>query len=396
MRSLVPSVVFLLAVAPLLAQSPPSGRRIVAIGDIHGAYSEFTSILKRTGLVDGDLKWSGGRATLTQTGDYTDRGTDVRKVMDLLMQLERDAKSAGGQVVVLLGNHEVMNFIGDWRDVTPEICATFATSKSEERREESWKQYERLKQGRTDLPLPPVYQLTRDQWMQALPPGCLEYREALGPSGTYGRWLRQKDVATEIDGTLFMHAGINPARPAPKSIDEVNDRARAEIKRVDAFRQRLVNQKLAVPSFNLQQILDVAVTELKNATEALAKAKAEKTDPPALDLPLLKEAQDFMEIAKWSLIDPEGPLWFRGYAQWDEATTAPQVNALLDQLKLTRIAVAHTPTADRKVRARYQGRVILMDTGMLRAVYEGAPSAVEIAGSVLKAIYLDGEQPLSQ
>jgi Calcineurin-like phosphoesterase len=397
MRAILSSItLLLLVVAPLLAQSPASGARIVAVGDIHGAYTEFTSILKRTGLVDEQLKWAGGRTTLAQTGDYTDRGTDVRKVMDLLMQIERDAKSGGGQVVALLGNHEVMNLIGDWRDVTPEICATFATPKSEERREESWKQYERLKQGRADLPVPPVYQLTRDQWMQALPPGCLEYREAMGPSGTYGRWLRQKDIAAEIGGTLFMHAGINPARPAPKSIAEVNERARAEIRRVDTFRQRLVSQKLAVPSFNLQQILDVAVTELKKATEALAKAKAEKADPPDLDLPLLKEAQDFMEIAGWSLIDPEGPLWFRGYAQWDEATTAPQVNALLDQLKLTRIAVGHTPTADRKILARYQGRVILMDTGMLRAVYEGAPSALEINGSTLKAIYLEGEQPLSQ
>ena len=89
-----------------------------------------------------------------QTGDYLDRGTDIRQVLDLLMRLEREAKSAGGQVIALLGNHELMNFVAEWRDVTPEICATFATPKSEQRREDTWKQYERLKQGRTDVPLP--------------------------------------------------------------------------------------------------------------------------------------------------------------------------------------------------------------------------------------------------
>jgi hypothetical protein len=394
MRVLVSVAVLFVVLAPARAQSPTAGTRLIAIGDIHGAYTEFTSILKRASLVDEQLKWSGGRATLAQTGDYTDRGTDVRKVMDLLMQIEREAKAAGGQVVALMGNHEVMNLIGDWRDVTPEICATFATPKSEEQREESWKQYERLKQGRTDSPAPPVYQLTRDQWMQAHPPGCLEYREAMSPSGTYGRWLRAKDIATEIGGTLFMHAGINPARPAPKAIGEVNDRARAEIRRLDAFRQRLVNQKLAVPSFTLQQILDVAVAELTKAVDALAKAKAENTEPPALDRDLLREAQELMEIGKWSLVDPEGPLWFRGYAQWDEATTAAQVTTFLDQLKLARIAVGHTPTTDRKIQTRYQGRVILMDTGMLRSVYEGTPSALEITGTTLKAIYPDAEEPL--
>ena len=45
--------------------------------------------------------------------------------MDLLMALEPQARSAGGRAFALLGNHEVMNLIGDTRDVTREIFATF-------------------------------------------------------------------------------------------------------------------------------------------------------------------------------------------------------------------------------------------------------------------------------
>ena len=135
-----------MALSPLDAAQTPE--RIVAIGDIHGSYDGLTTILKRTGLVDEQLKWAGGRTVLVQTGDYTDRGTDVRKAMDLLMQIEKDAKAAGGQAIVLAGNHEIMNVMGDLRDVTPEICATFATDKSEARREEGWKQYERVAQSR--------------------------------------------------------------------------------------------------------------------------------------------------------------------------------------------------------------------------------------------------------
>jgi hypothetical protein len=395
MRTFLSAILLVAFLPQALAQAPRGDARLVAIGDIHGAYTEFTVILKRSGLVDDQLKWSGGRTTLVQTGDYTDRGTDVRKVLDLLMRLEREAKSAGGQAVLLLGNHEIMNFVGDWRDVTPEICATFATEKSTQRREDAWKQYERLKQGRTDVPLPAVYQMTREQWIEAHPLGCLEYREAMSPSGTYGRWLRQKDIAGVVAGHLFMHAGINPSRPAPKSIDEVNDRAREEVRRVDAFRQRLVSQRLALPSFTLQQLLDVAVAELQRATQAVAKAKAEGTELPQLNLPLLKEAQDLLEIGKWSLLDPEGPLWFRGYAQWDEQKTAPQVIAFLDQLKLTRVVVGHTPTADRKIHTRFGGRVVVMDTGMLAAYFMGNASALEISGTSLKAMYPDTEEVLS-
>ena len=45
---------------------------------------------------------------------------------------------AGGRVVSLLGNHEVMNILGDLRDVTPEIWLTFADAQSENRRLAAW------------------------------------------------------------------------------------------------------------------------------------------------------------------------------------------------------------------------------------------------------------------
>jgi hypothetical protein len=382
-----------LVTAPLHAQR--GATRVIAIGDIHGSFDGLTAILQRTGLIDERLHWSGGRSILAQTGDYTDRGPDVRKVMDLLMRLEQEARKAGGQAVVLLGNHEVMNLIGDWRDVTPEICATFATAKSEARREDAWRQYERMAQARAraSATVSPLYTQSRDEWMAAHPPGCLEYRDAFAPRGTYGRWLRAKDIAARVDDSLFMHAGINPSRPPP-TLAEINERARAEIRRIDTHRQRLVSQNLAQPSFTFQQVLDASVTALQAASDALAAAKASGADPPALDLPFLREAQAMLDVGTWSLVDPEGPLWFRGYAQWPEEESAAQVNALLDHLKVARIVVGHTPTRDRRILTRYGGRVALIDSGMLASAYKGNPSALEITGGRMKAIYPDREVEL--
>jgi hypothetical protein len=118
--------------APVLTAQ--TEQRIVAIGDIHGAYDEFVSILAHAKLIDHAQNWTGGRTTLVQTGDFTDRGAKVRQVLDLLMRLERDARRTGGRVIVLAGNHEVLNMLGDLRYVTPEIAATFADAKSESRR----------------------------------------------------------------------------------------------------------------------------------------------------------------------------------------------------------------------------------------------------------------------
>ena len=187
--------------------------RVLAIGDIHGSLDGLVTILTRTKLIDASRRWIGGTAILVQTGDMTDRGAGVRGVMDLLMALEPEARKAGGQLIVLLGNHEVMNLVGETRDATPEIFATFADRDSEKRRDEAWRQYEQLARARqaTGGAVPAVYLQPRAAWMAAHPPGYLEYREAFGPRGTYGRWLRGKAPAVRVAGTAFMHAGVNPS-----------------------------------------------------------------------------------------------------------------------------------------------------------------------------------------
>src|SRR5579871_1738063 len=104
--------------------------RVVAVGDVHGAYDRYTEILRVAGVVDSGGRWSGGRTHLVQVGDMVDRGDDSRKVLDFLRRLERDAQSSGGRVHILLGNHEVARMLGDLRLTTPGEYAAFATPDS--------------------------------------------------------------------------------------------------------------------------------------------------------------------------------------------------------------------------------------------------------------------------
>src|SRR5688500_12268013 len=169
-------------VSPVVAQGAP---RLVAIGDIHGEFDGFKRILQAAGLADASGRWTGGRTQLIQTGDYTDRGTGTRAVLDLLMQLESQALSAGGRAFVLLGNHELMNLIGDTRDVTREIFATFADANSEKKRHDAWEQYAKLGAAKIAKgePVPAVYAQSREAWMTTHPPGYAEYRDAFAPRG---------------------------------------------------------------------------------------------------------------------------------------------------------------------------------------------------------------------
>ena len=113
----------LLAVVALVVAGglvvPAAAARVVAVGDVHGSYEGLVTILLEAGLIDTDLRWIGGDATLVQTGDLLDRGVRVRRVLDLLIRLQGEAAAAGGRVVVLLRNHEAMNLVGIVRDVNP-------------------------------------------------------------------------------------------------------------------------------------------------------------------------------------------------------------------------------------------------------------------------------------
>jgi hypothetical protein len=384
--------VFAAAAAALLVAvstpaSPQAARRIVAIGDIHGAYDGLTAVLTSAGLIDTAQRWNGGPATLVQTGDMLDRGAKVRAVLDLLMRLEDEARRAGGRVEVALGNHEVMNLLHDFRDVSPDAFASFADNRSENRRERAYREVVNAAKRRLAPAEPP----DRAAWMAAHPPGFIEYTEAIGPRGRYGRWLRDRKAAIEVDGTLFMHAGIGPATTG--TIDEVNRTIAREIADYDRRRALLAQAGIIRPFYTLDETLEAAVAEVQQISKAI---EAQQALPEHVTREYVDALQGLLQITKSPLITEEGPMWFRGYARWPESED-PKVATLLQRLGVSRIVCGHTPMVPGGITPRFGGRVILIDTGMLSSVYKGGQaSALEINGPELTAIYSDRREPLRE
>jgi hypothetical protein len=187
--------------------------RIVAVGDVHGAYDRFVEILQTAGVIDARLRWSGGRTHLIQVGDVVDRGPDSRKTLDFLERLQDEAQRSGGAVHALLGNHEIMRMLGDLRYVTPGEYNAFTTPRSERIRSDFVNEVE---------------QSLRDQLLKDTPLGFVEMRVAFGRNGSYGERLRKLDVAVKVNGILFLHGGISP-EVAGMSCDAINTTVRQEM-----------------------------------------------------------------------------------------------------------------------------------------------------------------------
>src|SRR5437868_2268841 len=130
----VTPVLVALVSAPAAAAAPQP-QRIIAVGDLHGDYAAWTVIARAAGVIDARGHWAGGNATLVQLGDITDREPDSLKIIRSLQQLQREAPRKGGKVVVVLGNHEAMNLLGDNRYTTPGEYAAFVDPQSPARRD---------------------------------------------------------------------------------------------------------------------------------------------------------------------------------------------------------------------------------------------------------------------
>ncbi len=80
----------------------PEGRRIYAIGDIHGR-ADLLARLHETILADAHAAGP-AQCVVVYVGDYVDRGLHVREVIDLLL----DSALPGFESVHIKGNHEDM------------------------------------------------------------------------------------------------------------------------------------------------------------------------------------------------------------------------------------------------------------------------------------------------
>lgn len=319
MRSFV--VLTLLASCAAGQETFQGVQRIVAVGDVHGDWDQFVTVLRDAGLIDNKNKWKGGRAHLVQTGDIPDRGPATRKILDLMMDLEKQAKKAGGMVHPLMGNHEAMNLYGDLRYVTPEEYASFKTGDSQQILDNYFDQIE-YPELQKKSPSADAGDLKK-AWMKDHAPGWVEHLLAFGPKGKYGQWIRKNDAVVRINDVIFMHGGWSP-KYAGKTIADLNTQVHFEL-------------------------------------------------------------ADFQRLAGGMVMDPEGPLWYRGLARDAEALLKGHLDQLLASQQANAIVIGHTPTAG-AILTRFDGRVIMIDVGLSK-VYGGPPASLVLEGQKRMAIH---------
>jgi hypothetical protein len=329
--------------------------RIVAVADVHGAHSSLVEILAATGLIDAEAHWTGGATHLVSLGDVLDRGPDSRAVLDLLMRLQGEAAAQGGHVHVVLGNHEVMNLMGDLRYLTAPDYAAFATDETETLRAEAYVSYS-ARRGAAD-------EATLALFDQTYPRGYFARQEAMSAGGTYGAWLLSLPAIVVVNDTAFVHGGLPPL-VATTSLESLNAAVATKLHRYLTLRESL-------PVGDMTRDREIAEAALASAAE------------PQADI------REFLELSESPELGSDGPLWYRGSVYCKPLLERPILEAALERLAVARVVVGHTPTGDRRAHSMYDGKLLMLDTGMLAAYYNGRPTALVIEGDQTRVQYAE-------
>jgi hypothetical protein len=356
----------------LVAQNRLNGvERVVAIADIHGAYAAFESLLIETELVDSDLNWIGAAANLVIVGDVLDRGAGSRRAMELIQRLENQAEIAGGRALLVLGNHEIMNLVGDLRYVSADEFGAYVDMEDEADREAAFLRFRALP-GRTDADESTL----RNQFNKSFPPGFFGHRAAFSKKGMFGRWLLGKPVIVVIDDSAFAHAGI-AARLSEVSLEEINRSAGETLNSYVTVMEKLFTASALFPE-------DSFYEQPRNSDNYLVDQRAAGFTVPD---DVVKAASRLAELHVAPLFSGDSVIWYRGNTSCSPAIERSRLEVALETLGVARIIVGHTPTLERRVLSRFDGQVIRADTGMLSSYFRGQPAAVVIAGSSVQAVY---------
>ena len=168
----------------LAPASLPPGKRVYAIGDVHGCLTQLLTLHSKIAadLAERPIQTS----VLVHLGDYVDRGPDSAGVVSLLSDIIAPPVSVRAD---LCGNHEAMmraSLSGDLRAANVWLeNGGNATLQSYGVRPDA----------------------LLDDWLQRVP-------------AAHQRWIAARELTHREGGYLFVHAGIRPGRKLHRQADD--------------------------------------------------------------------------------------------------------------------------------------------------------------------------------
>ena len=350
--------------------------RVIVASDIHGAYDDFVGLLKGVELIDDELLWKGDEDHLVIVGDVLDRGAKSRDALELIMKLDTQAKAAGGRVHLLLGNHEIMNLVGDLRYVAVEEYARYVDVEKTGARKSGLFRFKNLAEnaGQGEATL-------LERFENEHPPGFFGHAKLFSAKGKFGSWLMTRPAIIKVNDSVFAHGGLSQSMLG-KSLESINTEHNVVLRQYLTAREYFINRGVLGTATNFFDQPYIVKKTL--AAEVNVEGKTHTNSPQDQEA-----AKRLFNAYRSAIFADDSPTWYRGNVGCSAAIERDRLHALLESFGAKRLLVGHTPTFSRKIESRFDGMLIKVDTGMLKSRYHGQPSALVISADDISAAYVE-------
>eukprot|EP00798_Chlamydomonas_sp_ICE-L_P028166 gene28166-31265_t len=316
-------------------------RPLLVLGDLHGDLQQGLRALVLLGAIN---ELHAGSSVLIQVGDIVDRGHHSLPLIDFFEQLKVEAAAVGGEVITLMGNHELMLIQGDNRYVSRVELQRLSRMNRAMKEAESEEPSDTLLSAsvmdatqnidwrpliKGDPPGTSNYELqTRGQGSSMkgdeLMEGMAVWKAFTSPYGHYGQLLRRRPLVHLYNASgcsmLFIHAGL-----LPSFLDSID--------------------------------LEIEPSEVQQAASVIRASIGE-------------------------MLGASGGVWTRLYSD-NPAKGCQSVTEVTKRLGVDRIVVGHTIQSSGKIESKCGGRLLMVDVGMSRAI-QGKLAVMECQPHTLK------------
>eukprot|EP00984_Skeletonema_dohrnii_P001140 scaffold354_cov81-Skeletonema_dohrnii-CCMP3373.AAC.6 len=326
----------------------PKGQRIVAFGDVHGDITALRAFLVTAGILDPESSieepvWCGGTTICVQTGDVLDRGDDELACFRLLATLARQAHEAGGQLLLLYGNHESLNAAGLFQYANPGGNVEF----------------ERTIGARID------YNYGSNRWRLQFAGNQPSRWASFEPGGLLSENMLGNMLVTCVVGrTVFVHAGLMASHLSPGNSINEGQKMYGGVTRLNQQARDWIVTAHHGDNNNWGEYN--TVEEVISAAQNRAKV-ASKTMPDCLG----------------GGIGASSPVWMRDYSKPNDAEPSEplakqKIRAALAEAgsDVQRMVMGHTPQY--KINSALDSMAWRIDVGASQGVMGGTPEVLEI------------------
>jgi hypothetical protein len=363
-------------------------QRLICVGDVHGDFPALQELLTVAKVYDrrrpSGQEWVGGNTIVVQCGDVLDRGTEELACFSLLTKLSRQAAVAGGHVMILFGNHEVLNAAGLFHYTNGDA------------------EYEVVLGDALDDTF-----CSGDQWRQDYGFHQPARWAAYEPGGYLSHPLMKNlKVAVKVGRTICVHAGLTAQHVEEHGgLSAMNRDAQEWMAREVGSKQEPAVSESDCNDANDEEDYETAEEEVEDdapvATDDMDIQNVENDGEEIVEEDGESDEFTTEDVKEWvdvaarqastyktipSILGgknaDQSPIWMRDYSAPPNLPpkngkfAQAMINDCLDLLDCDRMVMGHT--VQREINCALGGKAWRIDVGASRGVLGGTPEVLEI------------------